>query len=736
LNNQSYERPPILQFVLLFAAFVALLLIILSGRSEPLPIIRADNVREIEEIARFGHGQIFNAAWSPDGNIIALAGSVGIWLYDAHDLDAAPRLLEGHTQIVRDVAFHPDGRLLASAGNDSTIRLWDVSTGEEQHVLRGHQDVVLNVTFSPDGQLIASAGSDPSVRLWDVETGTERNILTTAGDIYSLSFNPSGTLLAALTDTDQVYVWDIASGKEQTILTYERIGNRHKLVFSSDGQYLVAGSHAWVNAVWSVDANFNISDDQSKDTSTLDPALIASLGFNPGSLASGWRLTIDPQTGIEWFALQNHGSAIDEDVAVSPDGRQIVTKFLDHWDIFDLASPPASRVLRTVTDPIDKVALSPDHAMALITTAYEGFAWRPFEGSTRSVSVGDTGRYIPDMLFIDARPVILSSYWEGGIELLDAETGKSFQGFEVFSGSLESWDFDVDKKRAVMSVRQGATYLFDFETGQEIAQIPLDDTGRRYRVATFSSDGMRVALAEYNPECDCNVSLLWDGSTTTALGPFPGTIYSFAFSPGDRLLAVGGTIPITDGFDGKVQIWDLQAHSEKGVFTGPPYMVDTLLFNSNSRYVAGSGFDGSIWLWDIDQPDNARLALKSDSDYRDYSGMAFSPDGRLFAVGTWQGEIILFNVATGSELTRLVGHKAGITDLVFSANGTLLLSGSHDGTARLWGINPPPLADVVQNADNSVEMPMATMTPSPTPTRGPTIVSVPPLISPTPTGVR
>jgi WD40 repeat protein len=34
----------------------------------------------------------------------------------------------------------------------------------------------------------------------------------------------------------------------------------------------------------------------------------------------------------------------------------------------------------------------------------------------------------------------------------------------------------------------------------------------------------------------------------------------------------------------------------------------------------------------------------------------------------------------------IVGHAAGVRDLTFSPDGTLLLSGSVDGTARLWEV--------------------------------------------------
>jgi WD40 repeat protein len=46
--------------------------------------------------------------------------------------------------------------------------------------------------------------------------------------------------------------------------------------------------------------------------------------------------------------------------------------------------------------------------------------------------------------------------------------------------------------------------------------------------------------------------------------------------------------------------------------------------------------------------------------------------------------IRLFDLDTGEKLRQFERHTAPITSLVFSADGRYLLSGSHDGTLRLW----------------------------------------------------
>jgi WD40 repeat protein len=160
-----------------------------------------------------GHdGAVFDAAFSPDGALLATAGADGavrLWDVGTGQPHGAP--LTGHDGTVWSVAFSPDGDLLASAGTDGTVRLWETATGQPHGApLTGHTGPVTAVAFSPDGDLLASASTDSTVRLWDPATGRPHGEpLEHSGAVRSMAISRAGALLVSTGTDPTVQLWNL-----------------------------------------------------------------------------------------------------------------------------------------------------------------------------------------------------------------------------------------------------------------------------------------------------------------------------------------------------------------------------------------------------------------------------------------------------------------------------------------------------------------------------------------------
>lgn len=64
----------------------------------------------------------------------------------------------------------------------------------------------------------------------------------------------------------------------------------------------------------------------------------------------------------------------------------------------------------------------------------------------------------------------------------------------------------------------------------------------------------------------------------------------------------------------------------------------------------------------------------------------FRRDGRLLVSGSWDGTMKLWDVASGRELRTLAGHGWGIYKAFFSPDGRRLASSSRDATVKLWDV--------------------------------------------------
>jgi factor associated with neutral sphingomyelinase activation len=76
----------------------------------------------------------------------------------------------------------------------------------------------------------------------------------------------------------------------------------------------------------------------------------------------------------------------------------------------------------------------------------------------------------------------------------------------------------------------------------------------------------------------------------------------------------------------------------------------------------------------------------------------------IFAIGSWDNSIYLFNIVYGSKSKPVLAHDNSVSDLVFLPKRKRLVSSSWDCSIKLWRIvgNNIEAADIFQDHDNQI----------------------------------
>lgn len=592
--------------------------------SDPHPPITTGNVDQITELARFGKGIPTQVIWADDNDSLIVNTRAGIYMYDSHDLELLGYL--GSTY-ASEIDVSPDGTLLAYTPEEGVLGLADSSTFEVKARFEIDISPIRSIRFMHDGSHLILGEND----LWLVNYRT--------GKVEKkIHHNPQSWGPRSVSPDDSIFAFQWGLDMSQALYHFDtqRMDvslNNAGIDFSPDNKYIVVGVYDSIEVY---------------ELSSLKP--VSTL-----------------------FTLKNSQFQI---IRYSPSGNFLVAAHLGYKDIYLFDMRTQSLIQKIKSFGTMNVSISPDDTRVAAIDQYD------------TIRIYDIGS--------DEPPLVIDSHYPKGdvvTFLADNQTIIAWDEMDHRAGVLNTSDvnafkilvgpdfgqprdfysevFYADRNRAVFLRSDQKLTVWDFNSGNKQDYKPYGGAARNI---ALSPEGSRFY-----------VSMGDEFETWEIQGPrfvraqrIDGWVRVFGFSPDERLMIK--TTP-DQGFE--IVMTDPQDTTFILGVNDYQYIYTSVLDNDRLAAILS---ESGIVVWDyVKRVELYRIDAPGETIF--YRDISISPNSELLAGVAVNGKIYLWRASDGKLLKVLPGHGSSISSIDFSADGSLIVTGSYDGTVRLWGVN-------------------------------------------------
>jgi WD40 repeat protein len=125
----------------------------------------------------------------------------------------------------------------------------------------------------------------------------------------------------------------------------------------------------------------------------------------------------------------------------------------------------------------------------------------------------------------------------------------------------------------------------------------------------------------------------------------------------------------------------------------------SVAFSPDGKLLAMGDTKGEIHLWQVPE---TILLMSNQGHANVVFSVVFSPDNRLLASGSVDGTVKLWDCSTGQCLKVFQGHTSNVWLVAFSPDGRSIASCSADSTVRCWDVSSGECTQILQGHTNQV----------------------------------
>lgn len=268
----------------------------------------------------------------------------------------------------------------------------------------------------------------------------------------------------------------------------------------------------------------------------------------------------------------------------------------------------------------------------------------------------------------DRKLLALAGYRE--IRLIDASSKQPTAVLTGHAGAIRALAFSRDGRLLAaaggLPARSGEVLIWDVAQRKPL-HIIRGHSDCIYGVA-FSPDGRNIATASYD-----KLIKLWDVATGKEVRTYKDhidAVYAVAFTPDGKRLVSGSA-------DRSVKIWSVETGERLYTLAEPQDGINTVAVDPAGKLVAAGGLDKSIRIWSLGESGGTllhSLIAHEDAILR----LAWSPDGKELLSSSADRTVKLFRADDLSEM-KSFRQEDWAYGLQFSPDGKTFAIGRFDG---------------------------------------------------------